>query len=53
MNDIVRLEEQRYAAIIQRSEQTARVNGDTALVWVRRDGAWRLAALQSGAVPKP
>ena len=22
-------------------------------VWVRRDGAWRLIALQSGAVPKP
>ena len=22
-------------------------------VWVRRDGAWRLLALQSGAVPKP
>ena len=22
-------------------------------VWVRRDGAWRLIALQSGAMPKP
>ena len=22
-------------------------------VWVRRGGAWRLLALQSGAVPKP
>jgi len=22
-------------------------------VWVRRDGAWRLIALQSGAVPRP
>lgn len=22
-------------------------------VWVRRDGAWRLIAVQSGAVPKP
>lgn len=22
-------------------------------VWVRRDGAWRLIALQSGAIPKP
>ena len=62
---------------IGRSEQTVKVNGDTALVfnrlaisikvrgvqkemdnralavWVRREGAWRLIALQSGAIPKP
>lgn len=62
---------------IDRTEQTVKVSGDTALVfnrlaisikvrgeqkaldnralavWLRRDGAWRLLALQSGAVPKP
>lgn len=35
-----------------RGEQKALDNRALA-VWVRRDGAWRLLALQSGAVPKP
>ncbi|MEA3194369.1 MAG: hypothetical protein QOD26_2702 [Betaproteobacteria bacterium] len=62
---------------IERTEQTVKVTGDTALVfnrlairikvrgvqkeldnralavWVRRDGAWRLVALQAGAIPRP
>lgn len=62
---------------IERTEQTVKVSGDTALVfnrlaisikvrgvqkeldnralavWVRRDGTWRLIAVQSDAIPKP
>ena len=62
---------------IARTEQSANVSGDAALVfnrlaisikvrgaqkeldnralavWLRRDGAWRLVALQSAAIPKP
>jgi hypothetical protein len=41
---------------IARTEQTVKVNGDTALIFNRLAisiTAWRLVALQSGAVPKP
>jgi len=88
VNEILRLEDERYAAMLARDVTTLErlldddlvymhSSGDTALVfnrlaisikvrgvqkeldnralavWVRRGGAWRLIALQSGAVPKP